>query len=403
MSSFQKIPLSELIEPRSEQVMPDPKVELNYVGLEHIESSKFTLEEFGSSKEVRSSKFKFYPNNILYGKLRPYLDKAVLINDEGICSTDIYVFQVKNRVNPKYLLSLIHSKRFRDFVNSTTAGMNLPRTSWRKMKDFCFLVPHRNGTLDLKEQKRIAAKIDKLFAEIDKGIEKTKRALEDSKKLLKSELSDVFNQGLSRGWRLVEFGDNKYFNIETGSTPKTSVKKYWVGGDIVWVTPKDLGQLKGRIVKDSSRKITRQGLLNSSASIVPKGSIIISTRAPIGYVAITGLELCFNQGCKAVVMKSPKLNSEFLFYAALISVDSMKDLGKGSTFSEISKKKLGSIAMFLPFKKNEPDLVEQKKIARRLDKIKNESEKLQEKYEEQLNNFGMLKQSILNQAFQGKL
>ncbi len=264
-------------------------------------------------------------------------------------------------------------------------------------------LPFKNGQPDIAEQKRIADKLDKLFAEIDKAIKNTQTALEYAEKILQSELQKIFNKTTTKDGNNISLEDERYFYIETGSTPKTTKKEYWNDGNVIWITPKDLGRISSQEIDDSERKITVQGLKNCSASLVPKGSIVISTRAPIGYVAVAGRELCFNQGCKAVVIKSEHIFSKYLYYAIIMAVDEMKESGKGSTFKEISKSKLGKITVLFPFKNGIPDMDKQRYIADRLDKIYLQSENLKQKYREQLDCWFKLKQSLLNKAFQGEL
>jgi type I restriction enzyme, S subunit len=90
-----------------ESVQPTDNPNINYVGLEHIDPGNPNLTRWGIASEVRSSKSKFYPGDVLYGKLRPYLDKAVLANFEGICSTDILVFKAKELIKPQFLRNFI--------------------------------------------------------------------------------------------------------------------------------------------------------------------------------------------------------------------------------------------------------------------------------------------------------
>ena len=202
-------------------------------------------------------------------------------------------------------------------------------------------------------------------------------------------------------WIKVKIGDRKYFHLETGSTPSTSEKSYW-GGDIVWVTPKDLGKSKQKEIRKSERMITKEGLAKSSTSLIPQGAIIISTRAPIGYVAIAGVELCFNQGCKAIVSKNTLLLSDYLYYATLSVVSEMKKLGKGATFAEISKAKLESIELLIPFKDGKPDLAEQKRIAKKLDCLFMMTEQGEGKTKRGISLAGDLFGSYLNNLFDVK-
>jgi type I restriction enzyme S subunit len=134
----------QIFNPNGEQVVP-------YVGLEHLEPGNPKLLSWGTSSEVRSAKTFFYPNQVLYGKLRPYLDKAALATFEGVCSTDIMVFNVTDKATPDYLVNLLHTGSFLKYASSTMVGVNHPRTNWASLKEFKVSLP------PLPEQRRIAA------------------------------------------------------------------------------------------------------------------------------------------------------------------------------------------------------------------------------------------------------
>jgi len=112
------------------------------------------------------------------------------------------------------------------------------------------------------------------------------------------------------GWELKQL--DEIGAICSGSTPSTTNPGYW-DGDIIWVTPNDLSKLNTPYLKTSNKKITQQGLKSCSAQMIPAGSIILSSRAPIGYVAIATTECCTNQGCKSFNLKQ-EYNSEFVYY-----------------------------------------------------------------------------------------
>lgn len=150
--------------------------------------------------------------------------------------------------------------------------------------------------------------------------------------------------------------------IVNGSTPQSSVSDYW-DGNIVWVTPVDLGSLNGKkVIYDTTRKITKLGLNNCGASITPKGSIILSTRAPIGHLAITGLETCTNQGCKTIVPNQEMVCNSYLYYYLFVFKEILQSLGQGSTFIELSGPNLKD------FITTYPNLPEQQAIADFLDR-----------------------------------
>lgn len=167
---------------------------------------------------------------------------------------------------------------------------------------------------------------------------------------------------MARNWKIVNI--KELFNVETGSTPSTNISEYW-NGKIKWITPKDLGQLNSAYISDTERKITENGLKNCSSKIIPKSSIIISTRAPIGYIAILGEEMAFNQGCKSLVRKSQDVFYPFFYYLLLTKVKEMNRLGSGATFKEISKSQIENLS--IPF----PPLSTQHKIVEILEEADN--------------------------------
>ncbi|MEA4949034.1 MAG: restriction endonuclease subunit S, partial [Petrimonas sp.] len=146
-------------------------------------------------------------------------------------------------------------------------------------------------------------------------------------------------------------------SIVNGSTPSSSVEEYW-DGDIIWATPGDFNKYE-KIIDDSESKITEAGYKSCGTSLVPVGSVVITTRAPIGNVLIAGKELCTNQGCKTLVPN--RIESRFLYYIISISSIELNVLGQGTTFLELSKESLGTFKLPLP------DFDEQLAIANYLD------------------------------------
>jgi type I restriction enzyme S subunit len=144
-----------------------------------------------------------------------------------------------------------------------------------------------------------------------------------------------------------------------GGTPSTSISKYW-NGDICWVTPKNLGWLTDFEISTTDRKISNEGLKNSSAQLLPVGSVILSSRAPIGYVAINIVPMATNQGCRSFIC-GPNIFNKYLYYFLVFNTEYLNSLGSGSTFLEVSGSKLKEIEIPLP------PLSEQKKIVKILD------------------------------------
>jgi type I restriction enzyme S subunit len=178
--------LSDLCSLRKETCNPiDCNLDI-YVGLEHIESGKFFLKRHGLPKEVKSTKNRFYAGDVIYGKLRPYLDKAVVSESKGICSTDILVFMPKANVPPSFLAGILHCDKFIQHAVNTTHGVNHPRTSWKSLKDYEIKIP------PLKEQQKIAA----ILFKIQQAIEVQESIVEAAQELKKSTMQHVFTYGL---------------------------------------------------------------------------------------------------------------------------------------------------------------------------------------------------------------
>ena len=138
----------------------------------------------------------------------------------------------------------------------------------------------------------------------------------------------------------------RIFIVTNGSTPNTGIADFW-DGDIVWITPEDLGQLRSDTIYGSARRITRDGYQSCGTTLVPPGSLVLSTRAPIGHLAIGGVELCTNQGCRCLVFRRNG-NSRFFYYQFLAARPELESYGRGSTFKELGKSELEAVRIVCP-------------------------------------------------------
>ena len=179
------------------------------------------------------------------------------------------------------------------------------------------------------------------------------------------------------------------FNVYGGSTPKVNVSEYW-GDKITWITPGELGD-DIKIVLNSKRMLSEKGLNSCGATLVSKGSIIISNRAPIGQVCLAGSELCTNQGCKSLVAKI-KLSCLFFYYFFKVQSEVLNMLGNGTTFMELSTSDL------LNFKIPFPTIKEQQKIADYLDEKCGEIDATIAKQKESIEKLKAYKQSLISET-----
>lgn len=165
--------------------------------------------------------------------------------------------------------------------------------------------------------------------------------------------------------------------VINGSTPSRVKPEYW-NGEIDWVTPKDLSKLDSKYFNEAPEKITELGYKSCSTTIVPVGSLLYTSRAPIGHLAITQREICTNQGFKTLV-PNDNVDVEFLYYVLKKYTPNLQDLGNGATFKELSKATISSYKIPLPPQD------QQKKIASTLDAadaFRQKTKALIKKYEE---------------------
>ena len=148
--------------------------------------------------------------------------------------------------------------------------------------------------------------------------------------------------------------------VVSGATPKTGNPDFW-NGEVAWVTPKDLSELDQKYLSDTPRKITEAGLEGCSAKMLPSQSVLFSSRAPIGLVAINTIPVCTNQGFKSLVPRNGIASADFLYWWLKIHQRDIQQKGRGATFKEVSKEIVEDLRIPLP------PLPEQKRLAAILD------------------------------------
>lgn len=173
-----------------------------------------------------------------------------------------------------------------------------------------------------------------------------------------------------------------------GATPSTKRDEYY-NGDISWITPKDLSDFKGRYIARGERNITKAGMDSCSTQLLPKNTVLFSSRAPIGYVAIAEKEMCTNQGFKSVI-PNENVDYLFLYYLLKYNKDKIDAMGSGTTFKEVSGSTMRNVEVMIPESK---DI--QKKIAAILDSIDSKIENNQKIND----NLAEMLQSIYQQRF----
>jgi type I restriction enzyme S subunit len=265
-----------------------------------------------------------------------------------------------NAINRDFLHWALRTKRYNWFVVGSATGSTVKHTSPSRIKLYKFACP-----TDLKEQQAIAYTLSSLddkielnrrmnatleqiaqtifkqwFIDFEFPDERGQPYKSSGGEMVESELGEI-----PRGWEVKDIGDIcKTFG---GGTPKTKEPSYWEDGDIFWATPTDMTSLKSPIIFDTSRKITEEGLNKSSAKLLPIGSVLMTSRATLGYFAITKVPICTNQGFISMVCDG-EVSNYYLLHTLKNKVELIENLASGSTYLEINKSSFRSISVIIP-------------------------------------------------------
>lgn len=251
-------------------------------------------------------------------------------------------------VDLRYLYYVLCSAPYRHEILAGATGTTVKHTSPKRIGQFRFPLP------PISEQRAISS----ILSVLDDKIELNRRmsetlediaatvfhswfvAFDDAEHLEDSDLGLI-----PEGWQVEPIGN--LIHIVGGSTPSTKEPNYWDGGSIPWATPKDLSGHEGPVLLETARCITDAGLERISSGLLPKGTLLFSSRAPIGYRAIAGQPTAVNQGFIAVP-PGGDLSPTYMYFWAHSNLDVIRGHAGGSTFAEVSKRSFRSIQALLP-------------------------------------------------------
>lgn len=306
------------------------------VGLEHIEPYDMLLKNWDVDVETTFTK-EFHKGQILFGRRRAYQHKACVATCDGICSGDITLIEpIEGKVYPDLLPFIVQNDDFFEHAIKGSNGALSPRVKWEHMANFEVNLP------SLSEQKVLAEKLWAAY-EVKQSYLKMIEATED---MVKSQFVEMFGDPMVNDKQWPKYKNLcEVTQIVLGSTPNSKEPSYW-DGDIRWITPAEMTD-RSYYINDTERHITEIGRSSANLTMLPEGTVLFSTRAPIGKVAIVGKEMCCNQGFKNFIC-SDKLNNVFLFYTLKFKKDYLCSLGTGTTFKELSKRTVESLKIAVP-------------------------------------------------------
>ena len=280
----------------SEKKKPTAEDQKLYVGLEHLDSGSLVVSRWGSNVPIKGEKLIMRKGDVLLGKRNAYLRRAAIAPHDGIFSAHGMVLRPnEDIVDRNFFPFFISSDYFFDEAVRISVGSLSPTVNWSDLRRLEFDLPA------MDEQRKLA----RVLWAVNDTIEAYKRLMTATEELVRGQFAEMFGDPLKneRGWEyrlLPEVTD-----IVLGSTPKSTESAYW-DGNIKWITPAEI-QDNAFIINDTVRHITPEGVKAAGLKPFPAGTVIFSTRAPIGKTAIAGCEMYCNQGFKNFICK-PELN-----------------------------------------------------------------------------------------------
>lgn len=375
--------------------------DLKYVGLEHMQKDG-GIVAYDSAERVKSLKNVFHPQQILYGKLRPYLNKHDIATFDGVCSTDILVFNATSVTIPKFVNFFLDQDTFIEYAVSNSKGINLPRVSESVVLDAkCPLPP-------IYEQHRIVDRIESLFAKLDEAKQKAQDALDSFETRKAAILHRAFTGELTAQWRKEHGVGMESWEARTSTqlfeyvtSGSRGWAKYYADNGDIFVRMGNLNH--GTIELDLSdiQYVNLPGQTEGQRTKLQKNDILISITADIGMVGIVRemeQNAYINQHI-ALARPTAKDNAEFLAWYLIsdVGLQQMRNKQRGATKIGLGLDDIRSLELLIPTRE------EQDEVVYILDNLLANEQQAKEVAEGVLEQIDLIKKAILARAFRGEL
>ena len=269
---------------------------------------------------------RFFEDIIIYRQR----EKPALLSSIAILRCD------KSKILPDFLYYVLRTPSFRqDIKDNYGSGSAIPRIILKDFKRMMVSYP------SLEKQQSIIS----VLTAIDRKIQANTEINDNLEHQAQAFFQELFVDNADPEWAIGTISD--LGAVVGGSTPSKAKPEYYTETGIAWITPKDLSVNKSKFISHGENDITELGLKNSSATIMPEGTVLFSSRAPIGYIAVTAGEVTTNQGFKSIVPK-PKIGTAFVYYFLKHNLPIIEGMASGSTFKEVSGSTMKGVPAVIP-------------------------------------------------------
>ncbi len=310
------------------------------VTVEHLGNRVFTEQNLpcvSQTDKDRLSKYTLCEGDIVFSRVGS-VDRCSFVDkkhDGWMFSGRCLRVRPYSTINPMFLYYFFCLESTKQYVRNIAVGATMPSINTKLMGEIPITFPHQN------EQRRIAS----ILASIDDKIENNAMINENLEQQAASYFYHLFIENADPSWRVGTISD--LGTVVGGSTPSKAKAEYYTDNGIAWITPKDLSIDKSKFISHGADDITELGLRNSSATIMPAGTVLFSSRAPIGYTAIADGEVTTNQGFKSVVPFG-HVGTAFVYFFLKNALPTIESMASGSTFKEISGSAMRTVPAIIP-------------------------------------------------------
>ncbi|MST50984.1 restriction endonuclease subunit S [Hornefia butyriciproducens] len=329
-----KYKLSDICEYAKGKIKVSALDENTYISTENMLPNKGGITK-AASLPTQEQTQAFMKNDVLVSNIRPYFKKIWYATFDGGCSNDVLVFRAKDGVNSRFLHYVLADDTFFDYSMATSKGTKMPRGDKKAIMEY--EVPE----LSYEDQCKIAG----ILEVIDEKIELNTDINKNLEQQAQAYFLDLFVTNPDPNWQSGTLSD--LGTVVGGGTPSKKHPEYYIETGIPWITPKDLSIDKSKFISRGENDISELGFSNSSATKMAAGTILFSSRAPIGYIAIALNTVTTNQGFKSVIPNT-NVGSAFMYFFLKQALPTIEGMASGSTFKEISGSGMKSVPAVIP-------------------------------------------------------
>lgn len=310
------------------------------VTVEHLGNKMFSeqnLPRVSNTDKNRLKKYVLKQGDIVFSRVGSvdrcsYVDQK---HDRWMFSGRCLRVRPTSEIDSEYLYYYFCLEETKQFVRNIAVGATMPSINTKLLGEVVVTFP------ELEQQKRISG----ILSAIDSKIEVNQKINDNLEQQAATYFQELFINNANPVWQISTISD--LGTVVGGSTPSKTKPEYYTNNGIAWITPKDLSINKSKFISHGENDITELGLKNSSATVMPKGTVLFSSRAPIGYIAIASNEVTTNQGFKSVIPYS-EIGTAFVYFFLKHSLPVIESAASGSTFKEISGSAMKNIPAIIP-------------------------------------------------------